>query len=51
MGSYKSVAKTVLPTIVLAINTTSKFVNIKESDNKKLFIFDNQNYNLAYDFE
>jgi hypothetical protein len=39
-----------MPTLILATNATSN-INIKEVDNKKLFIFDNQNYNLAYDFE
>jgi hypothetical protein len=46
--NYKSVAKTVLPTILVATWVT---IDISIADNKKLFIFDNQSHNLAYDFD
>ena len=49
-GDYKSVAKNILPTLLLATGATSD-VDISISNNKDLFIFDNQNHNLAYDFE
>jgi len=46
--NYKSVSKNLLPTIVVATWSISW---IDVSDNNNLFIFDNQNHNLAYDFE
>ena len=46
--NYKSVAKNVLPTILVA---TWSALDISNSDNKKLFIFDKQSHNLAYDFD
>ncbi|MDQ7009215.1 MAG: prepilin-type N-terminal cleavage/methylation domain-containing protein [Candidatus Gracilibacteria bacterium] len=45
-GNYKSVAKNVLPTILVATGNT-----IDISTNQNLFIFDNQEHNLAYDFK
>ena len=49
-GDYKSVAKNILPTLLLATGATSD-VDISISNNKDLFIFDNQSHNLPYDFE
>ena len=46
--NYKSVAENVLPTIIVATWTT---LDISDSNNKKLFIFDKQSHNLAYDFD
>jgi len=48
MWNYKSVSKNILPSILVATWTT---VDINESENKKLFIFDKQGNNLAYSFE
>lgn len=47
---YKSVAKTVLPNIILAISSTTP-VNIAISNNQELFIFHKGIRNLPYDFE
>ena len=52
---YKTVSKNVLPTIVLAKNSSTP-IEIHEwiwnwTDNKKLFIFDQQTNNLPYEFE
>ena len=46
--SYKSVAKNILPTILVATWVT---IDISDTNNKKLFIFDNQKHNLPYDFD
>ncbi len=48
--SYKSVAKNVLPTIIIAWQSTTN-VDITNATNKKLFVFDWQWNNLVYDFE
>lgn len=48
--SYKSVAKDVLPTIVLASQWSSN-VEVTNANNKKLFIFDSQYNNLPYLFD
>jgi hypothetical protein len=49
---YKTVAKNILPTIVLAINPSpGTDIDITNSTNKKKFIFDKLSHNLAYDFE
>ena len=46
--NYKSVAKTILPTLLLA---TWSEIDVSNSDNKKLFIFNNQSHNLPYSIE
>jgi len=54
-GNYKSIAKNVLPTILLAIWATNNVeINSWTTDwviNRNLFIFDNQSHNLPYDFD
>ena len=49
-GDYKSVAKTILPTIIIASGSTSD-INIADTNNKKLFIFNKWIHNLPYDFD
>jgi len=48
--SYKSIAKNILPTILLATWSTSD-IEITDINNKKTFIFSNQQHNLPYDFD
>ena len=54
--NYKSVSKSVLPVLNLAIPTVVwSNIEIKDwewawSDNRKLFIYDNQSHNLPYEF-
>ncbi len=48
--NYKSVAKTILPTLIIATWATSN-VDIKDSENRKLFIFDKWTHNLPYNFD
>jgi Tfp pilus assembly protein PilE len=56
MGTYKSVSRNILPTITLAIwatawsNVEIQAWNWDWDENRKLFIYDNQNYNLPYTF-
>lgn len=45
---YKSVSVNILPTIILAINTSSN-VDVNDTNNQKTFIF-NEQYNLPYTF-
>lgn len=47
---YKTVSKNILPTISLALQTTSD-TNITTASNKLLFIFDWNKHNLPYTFE
>lgn len=49
-GSYKSVSKTVLPTIILALDSTID-TEITDPTNKDLFIFDEGIHNFPYDFD
>ena len=48
--SYKSIAKNILPTLLLATGSTTD-IDISSWNNKNLFIFNNQSHNLPYDFE
>lgn len=49
-GNYKSVSRTILPSIMIAKNSDTP-INITEPSQKKKFIFDNNSHNLPYDFE
>ncbi|MCH8519052.1 prepilin-type N-terminal cleavage/methylation domain-containing protein [Candidatus Gracilibacteria bacterium] len=53
LGDYKSVSKNILPTIILALSSTTS-VEINESSggatNRQAFIFDENLLNLPYDF-
>ena len=46
VGSYKSVAKDILPTIIVATGST---IDVKNTNN--LFVFDKLDHNLLYNFE
>lgn len=58
-GTYKSVSRNILPSIILAkkleASETNRVINITDWDtdgdiNRTKFIFNNQDHNLAYDF-
>jgi type II secretory pathway pseudopilin PulG len=49
-SGYKTISKNILPTLSLALQTTSD-TDITISTNKKLFIFDWNKHNLPYTFE
>jgi len=48
--NYKSIAKNILPTLLIATGSTTE-IDISINNNKNLFIFDNQSHNLPYNFE